>query len=126
MVQSTMPPHEDVLVSLGLDGTIVTIYDPNISLAVESMQAFPQRLMHEAMRKLGTIMQNRLLTTITYPDVSRDFLSPMRFFQKLIARTYKDIWSHKLTYDNAYSDALGKLYRSRAEVSADRANIETI
>ena len=49
----------------------------------------------------------------------------MRFFQKLIARTYKDIWSHKLTYDNAHSDALRKLYRSRAEVSADRANIET-
>ena len=31
-----------------------------------------------------------------------------------------------MTYDNAYSDALRKLYRSRAEVSADRANIKTI
>ena len=53
----------------------------------------------------------------------------MRFFQKLsLVRTtwYKDIWSHKLTYDNAYSNALRKLYRPRAEVSADRANIETI
>ena len=110
---------------VGLDGTIVTIYDQNISRAVKSMQAFPPRLMHEAMRNLGTIMQNRLLTTVTNPDVSKDFLSPMRFFQKLIARTYKDIWSHKLTYDNAHSDALRKLYRSRAEVSTDRANIET-
>ena len=50
----------------------------------------------------------------------------MRFLQKLIACTYKDIWSHKRTYYNAYSDALRKLYRSRAEVSADRVNIETI
>ena len=57
MVQSTMPPYEDVLVSLGLDGTVV------ISRAVESMQAFPPRLMHEAMQKLGTIMQNRSLTS---------------------------------------------------------------
>ena len=31
-----------------------------------------------------------------------------------------------MTYDNAYSDALRKLYRSPAEVSAYRANIETI
>ena len=121
-----MVPWEDVLVSLGLDGTVGTIYDQNISRAVKSMQASPPCLMHEAIQKLGTIMQNRSLTTVTNPDVSKDFLSPMQFFQKLIARTYKDIWSHKLTYDIAYSDALRKLYWSRAEVSADRANIDTI
>ena len=49
----------------------------------------------------------------------------MRFFQQVIARTYKDIWPQRLTNDNAYDDALQKLYRSRAEVSADRANIKT-
>ena len=89
MVQATMPPWEDVLVSLGLDGTIVTIYDPNISRAVESMRACPPRLMHEAMQKLGTIMQSRSLTTVTFPGVSKDFLSPMQFFRtrKFIART---------------------------------------
>ena len=127
VVQSTMPPYEHVLVSLGLDGTIVTIYQ-NISWAVtvECMQAFPQRLIHEAMHKLGTIMQNRSLTTVTNPGVLKDFLSPMRFFQKLIARTYKDIWSHKLTSDNAYSDALRKLYRSRAEVVVDRRGDQSL
>ena len=84
-----MPPYEDVLVSLGLDGTVVTIYDQNISRAVKSMQASPPCLMHEAIQKLGTIMQNRSLTTVTYPDVSKDFLSPMQFFRtrKFIART---------------------------------------
>ena len=39
MVQSTVAPYEEVLVSLGLDRTIVTLYDQNISLAVESMHA---------------------------------------------------------------------------------------
>ena len=97
MVLSTIPPYEDALASLGLDGTVVTIYDQNISLAVESKQAFPQRLMHETIQKLGTIMQNRSPTTVTYLDVSKDFLSPMLFFQKPIARTYKDTWSHRLT-----------------------------
>ena len=87
---------------------------------------FPPSLMHKAMKKLGTLIQNRSLTTVTYADVSEDFLSPMRFFKKLIARTFKNVWSHKLTYDNNYSDALRKLYRSRAEVFTDRANIETI
>ena len=53
MVQSTKPLYEDVLVSLGLDGTIVTIYDQNISRAVECMHAFPHRLIDEAMQKLG-------------------------------------------------------------------------
>ena len=126
MVQATMLPWEDVLVSLGLDGTVVTIYDQNISRAVKSMQASPPCLMHEAIQKLGTIMQNRSLTTVTYPDVSKDFLLPMWFSQNLIAHMYKDIWSHKLTYYNAYSDALLKLYRSCAEVSVVRANIEII
>ena len=117
-----MPPYDQVLVSLGLDGTVISIYDDNISLAVESMQGYPARLMREAMQKQGKTMQS---TTITYPELSRDFLSPMRYYQKLIAWTYTDIWSKCLTYDNVYSDAVQKLYRSRDKVSADRANIET-
>ena len=89
------PPWEDVLVSLGLDGTVVTIYNLNISLAVdlnisravESMQAFPQHLMHKAMQKLRTIMQNRSLTSGTYPDVSKDFLSS--FANAILAEAYR-------------------------------------
>ena len=37
----------------------------------------------------------------------------MLYFQKLSARTCKDICSNKLTYYNVYSNALRKLYRSR-------------
>ena len=55
-VPSKILPYADVLVSIGLDWTVVTVYDQNISQIVESMQAFPPRLMYEAMQKLGTIM----------------------------------------------------------------------
>ena len=33
----------------------------------------------------GNIMQNRSLTTMTYPDVSTDFLALMRLFHKFIS-----------------------------------------
>ena len=68
----------------------------------EKMQAFPLHLLDEAMRKLGNIMQNRLLTTVTYPDVSTDFLAPMKFFQKFTSTSGKDIWSRSLTHYNDF------------------------
>ena len=67
------------------------------------MQAFPQHLLDEAMRKLGNIMQNSSLTTVTYPDVSTDFLAPMRFFQSFISTSGKDIGLlHSLTHYNDF------------------------
>ena len=66
------------------------------------MQAFPLHLLDEAMHKLGNIMQNRSLTTVTYPDVSTDFLAQMRFFHKFISTSGKDIGSHSLTHYNDF------------------------
>ena len=66
------------------------------------MQAFSPHLLDEAMHKLGNIMQNRSLTTVTYPDVSTDFLVPMRFVHKFISTSGKDIGSHSLTHYNYF------------------------
>ena len=68
------------------------------------MQAFPTHLLDEAIWKLGNIVQYQtpLLTTVTYPDVSTDFLAPMRFFRKFITISGKDIGSHSLTHYNNF------------------------
>ena len=58
-----------------MDATVISIYDQNISQAVEFMQGYPLRPLREAMLKLGKIMQERLIRSITYPDLSYDFLS---------------------------------------------------
>ena len=90
------------IATVGLHGKVVSPHDQSMSRAMEKMQAFPQHFLDEAMRKLGNIMQNRLLTTVNYPDVSTDFLAPMRFFHKFISTLGKDIGLHNLTHYNYF------------------------
>ena len=75
---------------------------------------------------MGKILQESLLTAITYYNLLKDFLLPILFFQKLIAHMYKDIWSNHLANEKVWSAALWKLYLSHPEVSADCTQFETI
>ena len=52
------------------------------------MQAFPQHLLDEEMLKLGNMMQNCSLMTVTYSDVSTDFLVLRSCADEILPQVY--------------------------------------
>ena len=111
------PDHAQVPAPMDIYGRLINVADPEFARTYALMCRYPTRLIPDAMEIVADVMAEHATAMQEYPSTMVDFLSPIRFFQKITATMIKGVWMRKRKFRTEFLSLLTRTMASRREVT---------